>query len=139
MTSRKVDSFSQPLSFWKWSCKRRGAALQVPGAAGVELGADDFAVAFAQFADEEDVGEREKQEGADDEEGGVPEIEPKAEAERLEKGGGSREPVRSLSSRSVCGERAWRKVKGGSEERYGESVLIPFYLRTFPFYGSRRL
>ena len=79
--------------------ERRGAALHVPGAAGVELGADDFAVAFAQLADEEKVGEGEEQEGADDEEGGVPEIEPEAEAERLEEATGAR----FATSSRACG------------------------------------
>jgi hypothetical protein len=34
-----------------------GAALQIPGAAGIEFGADDFAIDFAKLADEKNVGQ----------------------------------------------------------------------------------
>jgi hypothetical protein len=63
-----------------------GAAFQIPGAAGVEFGADDFTVDFAKFADEKDVGEREEEEGSADKESGVPEVEAKAEAEGFDEG-----------------------------------------------------
>jgi hypothetical protein len=62
-----------------------GTTLQVPGAVVEKLGADDLAVAFAQLPREKDIGEGKKDKRAKHEEAGVPEIEPEAETERLEK------------------------------------------------------
>src|SRR5260370_41254451 len=66
--------------------ERPRAALRIPGPAGVEFRADDFAVAFPQLTDQEDVGEREEKKGPEHKEGGVPEIEPQAKPERLREG-----------------------------------------------------
>ena len=65
------------------------AAVDVGGAAGLELGAHDFAVAVRSVAaHEQHIGKREEDQRAEDEKAGVPKIEPQAEAhaDALKKG-----------------------------------------------------
>jgi hypothetical protein len=57
------------------------SSLLVGGPARLHLGVHDIAIAHAQFPNEQEIGECEKNQRAQDEESGVPEIEPQAEAE----------------------------------------------------------